>query len=144
MKARLGRNASVTSENTIVEVRILFSYLHQHHMSPIFTHTHTHTHSLTHIHTHIYICTQTHVDSAGPLSPRAISTLREQIEKERAQLMSKKDLAEGERNIAHQELKRREDELKKAQDQHTQLEKKLQDLLSKVSRKKSQFLIIHR
>lgn len=47
-------------------------------------------------------------------------------------MMAKKDLAEGERNTAHKELEKREDELKKAQQQHTQLEKKLQDLQSKV------------
>ena len=72
------------------------------------------------------------LDSAGPLSPRAAAALREQIEKERAQLLATKDMAESEKNKAREELSQRESELKSAQEQHDELHKKLQDLESTV------------
>ena len=75
------------------------------------------------------LCT---LDSAGPLSPRAASALKQEIEKERAELMAKKDMAESEKNKAADELSKRESELKSAQDQHEELNKKLKDLESKV------------
>ena len=71
-------------------------------------------------------------DSAGPLSPRAAAALKVEIEKERAQLMATKDMAESEKNKAKDELSKREMELKSAQEQHEELNKKLQDLQSKV------------
>ena len=58
--------------------------------------------------------------------------MRAVIEQERAELLAKKGLAEEERDSAQQELQRREEELMQAQDQHRELEKKLQDLQSKV------------
>lgn len=72
------------------------------------------------------------LDSAGPLSPRAAAALKQEIEKERAQLMATKDMAESEKNKAQDELTKREVELKSAQEQHEELNKKLQDLQSKV------------
>ena len=72
------------------------------------------------------------LDSAGPLSPRAAAALKQEIEKERAQLMATKDMAESEKNKAQDELTKREKELKSAQEQHEELHKKLEDLQSKV------------
>ena len=46
--------------------------------------------------------------------------------------MATKDMAESEKNRAREELSRREGELKSAQEQHDELNKKLQDLQSKV------------
>ena len=77
------------------------------------------------------------LDSAGPLSPRAAAALKQEIEKERAQLMATKDMAESEKNKAQDELTKREVELKSAQEQHEELNKKLQDLQSKVTYMKS-------
>ena len=72
------------------------------------------------------------LDSAGPLSPRAAAALKQEIEKERAQLMATKDMAESEKNKAQDELTKREIELRSAQEQHEELNKKLEDLQSKV------------
>ena len=58
--------------------------------------------------------------------------MRAEIERERAELLAKNDLAEGELNRTQQELQRREEELTRAQEQHHDLERKLQDLQSKV------------
>ena len=69
---------------------------------------------------------------SGPLSPRAVAAMRAEIERERAELLAKKGLAEGELNRTQQELQRREEELTRAQEQHQDLERKLQDLQSKV------------
>ena len=69
---------------------------------------------------------------SGPLSPRAVAAMRAEIERERAELLAKKGLAEGELNRTQQELQRREEELTRAQEQHQDLEQKLQDLQSKV------------
>lgn len=49
------------------------------------------------------------------MSPRAAATVQAQIEQERAKLMAKKGLAEGERDAAQKELHRREQELMRAQ-----------------------------
>jgi peptidoglycan hydrolase CwlO-like protein len=46
--------------------------------------------------------------------------------------MATKDMAESEKNKAQDELSQREVELKSAQEQHDELNKKLQDLQSKV------------
>ena len=46
--------------------------------------------------------------------------------------MATKDMAESEKNRAQEELTKREMELKSAQEQHQELNKKLQDLQSKV------------
>lgn len=73
-----------------------------------------------------------YLDSAGPLSPRAAAALKAEIERERAQLLASKDMAESEKNKAQEELSKRESELKTAQEQHDELNKKLKDLQSKV------------
>lgn len=72
------------------------------------------------------------LDSAGPLSPRAAAALKAEIERERAQLLASKDMAESEKNKAQEELSNRESELKSAQEQHDELNKKLKNLQSKV------------
>lgn len=52
--------------------------------------------------------------SAG-ISPRAAAKVREQLERERAELLKKTGLAKEERDLTRQELERKEGELVKAQ-----------------------------
>lgn len=61
-----------------------------------------------------------------------MATMREQINKEKAELLASKDLVESEKKKAELALQKREQELKMAQQQHTDLEKKLQELNSQV------------
>lgn len=58
--------------------------------------------------------------------------MKAEIMKERARLMATKGLAEGERNLAQKALHQREDELKKTQEEQSEMEKKLNELNSKV------------
>lgn len=94
---------------------------------------------------HTTVC----VGSAG-LSPGAAARARAELEKERAELLNKTGLAQEERDAAKQELERKEEELLRAQlehlsflphthtlplplrEQHTEMERKLKDLSSKV------------
>lgn len=48
-------------------------------------------------------------------------------------MLASKDMAEGDRNQVQKDLEHKENELKNAQEQQARLEKKLQDLQSKVS-----------
>lgn len=73
------------------------------------------------------------LESARSLSPRSVASMKVELEKERARLMATQGLAEGERNKAHKELEEREEELRIAQEQQSELEKKLNELNSKVS-----------
>ena len=52
--------------------------------------------------------------SAG-ISPRSAAKVRVQLERERAELLKKTGLAEGERDSTRRELERKEEELAKAQ-----------------------------
>ncbi|CAI8041548.1 Kinesin-like protein KIF3A [Geodia barretti] len=70
-------------------------------------------------------------DNAG-ISPRSAAKVRVQLERERAELLKKTGLAEGERDSTRRELERKEEELAKAQEQHAEMERKLKDLSSKV------------
>lgn len=78
------------------------------------------------------VCVCEPTDSSGPLSPRAVAAMKAEIEKERAKLLASKDMAEGDRDQVQKDLEHKENELKHAQEQQAQLEKKLQDLKSKV------------
>ena len=73
-------------------------------------------------------------DLLGSISPQSASLIRAQIGKERARILATKGLAEEERDRVQQELKEREKELIKAQEQHSDLEKKFQELNSQVDK----------
>ncbi len=67
------------------------------------------------------------------MSSHAMTVMREQIEKERSELLASKNLAEGEKQKAELALKKREDELKAAQEQKSEMEQKLAELNAQVS-----------
>ena len=71
--------------------------------------------------------------SIGALSPQALASIQKQIDREKAELLATKDLAEGEKKKAELALQKREKELRAAQEQHSNLEKKLMQLTSQVS-----------
>ena len=71
--------------------------------------------------------------SSGPLSPRSMSARKTEIEKERARLLASKDMAQEDRDKVQKVLQHKEDELRLASEQQQRLERKLQDLNSKVS-----------
>jgi len=64
-----------------------------------------------------------------------MATMKEKIEKERADLLASKDLAEGEKQKAELALKKREEELKVAQKQQLEMEMKLTELNAQVNGK---------
>ena len=64
-----------------------------------------------------------------------MAVMQEQIEKEKAELLEGKDLAEGEKQKAELALKKREEELRAAQEQQSQMEKKLMELNAQVKHK---------
>ncbi|XP_064404188.1 kinesin-like protein KIF3A isoform X2 [Halichondria panicea] len=70
--------------------------------------------------------------SSGPLSPRSMSARKTEIEKERARLLASKDMAQEDRDKVQKVLQHKEDELRLASEQQQRLERKLQDLNSKV------------
>ena len=62
-----------------------------------------------------------------------MSTRKTEIEKERARLLASKDMAQEDRDKVQKVLQHKEDELRLASEQQQRLERKLQDLNSKVS-----------
>lgn len=61
-----------------------------------------------------------------------MATIKEQIEKEKAELFATTDLAEDKKKKAELALHKREEELKASQEQYSQLESKLTQLTSQV------------
>ncbi len=62
-----------------------------------------------------------------------MSARKTEIEKERARLLASKDMAQEDRDKVQKVLQHKEDELRLASEQQQRLERKLQDLNSKVS-----------
>ena len=62
-----------------------------------------------------------------------MSARKTEIEKERARLLASKDMAQEDRDKVQRVLQNKEDELRLASEQQQRLERKLQDLNSKVS-----------
>ncbi len=62
-----------------------------------------------------------------------MSARKTEIEKERARLLASKDMAQEDRDKVQRVLQHKEDELRLASEQQQRLERKLQDLNSKVS-----------
>eukprot|EP00118_Oscarella_pearsei_P023233 m.274919 g.274919 ORF g.274919 m.274919 type:complete len:714 (+) comp40592_c0_seq1:491-2632(+) len=71
-------------------------------------------------------------DRRRSITPRRMSAMQAKIEAERRKLEARKDIAEVEREKVAEELKRRQEDLTRAHQEHDDLEKKLQNLKSKL------------